>query len=95
MHSNSTDFIEDISLNSKKTEEYMLLSQAPKYMPGITSYRLRLLCKEGKIRHLMVGNRYIVKLSWVIEDLEKMAEENLRKLEEQKPVYGQLRKIKA
>jgi hypothetical protein len=74
-------------------DKFILLKSVPEYVPGLTEYRARLLCKQGQIRHLKAGNRYVVRLSWLIQDLEKMAELNLQKPEEAFE-YDKLRKIK-
>lgn len=70
--------------------KYMLLKEAAK-KEEIPAYRLRMLCIEKKIRFVMAGNRYVINLDWLQEDLEKMALENI---EQQQEPQKALRMIK-
>lgn len=70
---------------------WMLLKQAA-IASGHPEYRLRQWCIQKKIRFNKAGNRYIINLDWLDEDLARMAEENIRQPEHE-VVYGRLRKI--
>lgn len=71
---------------------YLLLKQAA-IETKHPEHRLRQWCKQGKIRFAMAGNRYIINTSWLSEDLEKMAIENLKPKTENVVQIGQLRRI--
>lgn len=73
--------------------KFVLLKDVPKYIPGITAYRIRQLCKQGKIRYNMAGNRYIINIVWLLEDLEKIAIQNQLANDTSGISYGRLRKI--
>ena len=59
---------------------------------GLAEYTLRMYCKQGKIRYNKSGVKYILRIDWLMEDLEKMASSNLI-TESQSSDYGQLRKL--
>lgn len=45
---------------------------------GIAEYTLRLWCKKKKIRFNVAGStKYLLRLDWLEEDLERMALENI------------------
>lgn len=60
---------------------------------GMPPYRLRQWVLKKKIRFNMAGNRYIINLQWLEEDLKKMAEQNVSASEERTSEYGKLRRI--
>lgn len=60
---------------------------------GIAEYTLRQLCKQKKIRYNLAGNtKYILRLDWLEEDLERMALENISSFKSIGE-FGKLRKI--
>jgi predicted site-specific integrase-resolvase len=62
---------------------------------GIAEYTLRQLCKRKKIRYNLAGNtKYILRLDWLEEDLEKMALENINSFEDVSQ-FGKLRRIES
>jgi hypothetical protein len=79
-------------MNTQPISKFVSIKDVPQYIQGITTYRIRQLCKQGKIRYNKAGNRYIINLDWLIEDLEIMAFKNLQTNKED-IAYGKLRKI--
>lgn len=69
----------------------MKAKEAAEYL-GITADRLRTLSKQGKIKHLKSGNRFLYKRltldTWLKETLEASIQKN-----EEKVGYGRIRKI--
>jgi hypothetical protein len=62
---------------------------------GISEYTLRLYCKQKKIRYIFAGNtRYILRLDWLEEDLERLASENINSVENVSQ-FGKLRRVEA
>ncbi|MGK0466471.1 hypothetical protein [Clostridium sp.] len=62
---------------------------------GITEYSLRLLCKQKKIRFNLAGHtKYILRMDWLEEDLERLALENIKVPENIVP-RGKVRRIEA
>lgn len=62
---------------------------------GIAEYTLRKLCNQRKIRYNLAGNtKFILRLDWLEEDLEKLALENMNSIETASQ-YGKLRRIEA
>lgn len=75
-------------------EKYMGLKEASSES-GITEYTLRLLCKQKKIRFNLAGKtKYILRLHWLEEDLERLALENLEP-SDKVVLTGKLRRIEA
>ncbi len=72
--------------------KFLLLKQAAK-ATGWSEWRLRQWCIEKKIRFNKAGNRYVINLDWLEEDLARMAEENIANSEEKTPRCGVLRRI--
>lgn len=60
---------------------------------GQPRYRIMQWIKQGKIRYVKAGNRYLLNKEWLEEDIQKMAEENLKQ-QMPNPVYGTLRAVK-
>jgi hypothetical protein len=56
---------------------------------GIPAYRIRAYCREGRVRFLTSGRRYLFNLAWLEHDLYKIANENMRSRSEQKDNFGQ------
>ncbi|WP_160676746.1 hypothetical protein [Clostridium sp. C8-1-8] len=58
---------------------------------GIAQYTLRNLCKQKRIRYNLAGDtKYILRLDWLEEDLEKLALQNIDSLGS----VGQLGKLR-
>lgn len=74
--------------------KFMSLRQAAEET-GMAEYTLRMYCKQGKIRCNRSGVKYILRIDWLEEDLQKQAEGNLRNTESENNNYGTLRKINA
>ena len=73
--------------------KFMCLKQAAE-ASGHPEYRLRQWCIKKMIRFNRAGNKYIINLDWLEEDLARMAEENIKQ-PDQEVTYGRLRKIDA
>ncbi len=56
-------------------------------------YRLRQWILNKSIRYIMAGNRYLISLKWLEEDLQKMAEESMSEFEGTGQV-GTLRQVR-
>lgn len=73
--------------------KFVTISEAAKTR-GLPPYAIRRWIKNKQIRFCKSGNRYIINLDWLDEDLERMAEQNMAASESQTTEYGQLRKVK-
>ena len=51
---------------------------------GIPAYRIRAYCREGRVRFLTSGRRYLFNSEWLEHDLYRIANENMRSRREQK-----------
>jgi excisionase family DNA binding protein len=72
--------------NTLKTKE------AAKYL-GIAEHRLRLLTKQGKIKHFTAGNKYLYKRISLDQWLDEVQESSIKKSSE-KDDYGKIRKVR-
>lgn len=68
----------------------MKVAEAAKYA-GISQYAMRMLIKQGKIAHVVVGDRIFLISQAAIDDYIKQSEANSIKKEENN-IYG-LRKL--
>jgi hypothetical protein len=73
--------------------EFFIIKDVEKFIPGMKPYTIRQLIKQGSIRCNMAGNKYVLNLKWVMEDLDKLATQNMKPHESENNSYGQLRKI--
>lgn len=85
------DYSTEVTENTTE-KKFMTVKQIAE-KTGFAEYRVRKLCKEGKVRHNMAGNKIILRLSWFLDDVEKLANKNLAVEEEPKRI-GVLRQIK-
>jgi len=69
----------------------MKTKDAAKYL-GIAESRLRALTKQGKIKHIKAGNRYLYKRKSLDSWLEEIQEASVLKSEGEMG-YGKIRKI--
>jgi len=77
----------------EELNDFFKIKDVEKYFPGITAYRVRQWCKQKKIRFNKAGNRYILRKSWLNEDLNRMANDNISTDEVKIQNYGKLRRI--
>ena len=73
--------------------EFFIIKDVEKYVPGLKPYALRQLIKQGAIRYNMAGAKYILNVNWIMEDLERLAVQNMKPCEAENNSYGRLRKI--
>jgi len=78
--------------NDEMKNDTMKTKEAAKYLE-IAEYRLRALTKQGKIRHIKAGNRYLYKRKSLDSWLEETQEASIQKREGEIE-YGKIRKIK-
>ena len=71
---------------------FCTINEAAK-LTGHPPYRLRQWILKKNIRFNKAGNRYIINLQWLEEDLKKMAEQNMSIVEKRTSEYGKLRRI--
>lgn len=62
-------------------------------LTGHNPYRLRQWILNKSIRYIMAGNRYLISMKWLDEDLKKMAEQNMS-LPMEVAQVGVLRRVK-
>lgn len=83
---------EAINVFTNNTEDRtMKAKEAAKYA-GITEWALRTFTKQGKIKHVMVGNRYIYRKSALDEWLREALETSV-KTDEEPTIKGTIRKV--
>lgn len=57
-------------MNTEKPKIFMTLKEACRET-GLSVFSLRNGCKEGKVPHIMSGNRYLVNVPLLIEQLNE------------------------
>ena len=71
---------------------FLTINEAAK-ATGHPPYRIRQWILTRQIRFNKAGNRYIINLEWLYEDLKRMAEENIAAPEERAEQYGRIRRV--
>ena len=79
------------STTDKLTNDTMKSKEAAEYL-GIAEYRLRVLTKQGKIRHFTAGNKYLYKRRTLDQWLEDVQAASIIKAEDSNAL-GKIRKV--
>jgi excisionase family DNA binding protein len=80
------------TVKSEITNDTLKTKEAAKYL-GIAEHRLRVLTKQGKIKHFTAGNKYLFKRISLDQWLDEVQESSINKSIETDD-YGKIRRIK-
>lgn len=78
--------------NGQFIDNTMKIKDAAEYL-GIAEHRLRLLTKQGEIKHFTAGNKFLYKRKALDQWLDEVQEASIVKKEDME-IYGKIRKIK-